>query len=73
MRNWRNLLLGFGCAGGGGVELGDAGGGTLTLPGGGGVRGTLCGGIEEVDDGVDAVCDVPIVLDEAPTGPGGAG
>jgi hypothetical protein len=72
MRSLRNLLLAFGC-GGGAVAPGDAGGGTLTLLGGGGVRGMLCGGIEEVDDGVDGVLDVPVELAAPATGLRGAG
>jgi hypothetical protein len=70
MRNLRILLFGFGCGGGGGVELGDVGGPVLTLPGGGGVRGTLCGGIVEADDGVDGVA---VKLGGFATAPWGAG
>jgi hypothetical protein len=51
----------------------DAGGGEATLPGGGGVRGTLCGGIVEVDDGVDGVLGVAVELGDVATGPGGGG
>lgn len=70
MRNLRNLPFGFGF---GGVELGDGGGGAFALPGGGGVRGTFCGGIEDVEDGIDDALDVPVVLGEDATEPGGAG
>lgn len=51
----------------------DAGGIVFTLPGGGGVRGTPCGGITEADEGVDGVLEVPDVLGEAVTRPGGGG
>lgn len=67
-----NRPFGFG-GGGERVDPVDAGGGVVTFPGGGGVRGTLCGGIVEVDDGVDGVFGVAVEFGDVATGPGGGG